>query len=69
MKSQENSSHKVPVRIKWTNVHEIAWQNVKYQINISSITEGILREQKAQHSECKAHSHISNYIISWTLRG
>ena len=38
-----NSSPKVPVRIKWTDRHEIAWQNVKYWININGITEVILR--------------------------
>lgn len=34
------------MRIKWADVHEIAWQNVKYWINISSITKDILREQR-----------------------
>lgn len=36
------------MRIKWTDMHEIAWQNVKYWINIRSITEVILREQRTQ---------------------
>ena len=42
----ENNSiilYRVPVRIKWTDRHEIAWQNVKYWININGITEVILR--------------------------
>lgn len=34
------------MRIKWTDVQRIAWQNIKYWINISSITEIILREQR-----------------------
>lgn len=34
------------MRIKWADVHEIAWQNVKYWINISRITKVILREQR-----------------------
>lgn len=38
-----NSSPKVPVRIKWTDRHEIAWQNVKYWIDINGMTQVILR--------------------------
>ena len=37
------SSPKIPVRIKWTDRHEIAWQNVKYGININGIAEVIFR--------------------------
>lgn len=38
-----SSSPKVPVRIKWTDRHEIAWQNVKYWIDINGMTQVILR--------------------------
>lgn len=36
------------MKIKWADVHETAWQNVKYWINVSIITKYILGEQRTR---------------------